>query len=107
MSPSPRFCSTPNPYPCSTPNPYLDPQPDPAPEEAFTPNPYLDSEPNPEQSPVVNSTLICESLTLEELVLLVKNIKNLSKSDQQNLLDHIRKLERENPSLVREIRNAM
>ena len=40
------------------------------------------------------------SPTLEELVFLVKNIKSLSRSHQADLVEHIKKLERENPSLV-------
>ena len=48
-----------------------------------------------------------QSPTFEELVVLVKNIKKLSRDRQDNLLNHIRKLERENPNLVRRIQNAI
>jgi len=96
----PRFCSTPNPYLAAEPNaaPY-----DETPRYASTPNPYLEPEPNPEPTPVVNSS----TPTFEELVVLIKNIKNLSRSNQDNLLAHIRKLERENPSLVTKIHQQL
>ena len=95
----PRFCSTPNPYSASQPNaaPYEPPR------FASTPNPYLEPEPNPEPTPAVNST----TPTFEELVHLVKNIKKLDSSNQQNLLEHIRRLERENPSLVTKIHQQL
>ena len=60
-----------------------------------TPNPCLETEPNPEPNPMANS-----SPTLEELVFLVKNIRSLSRGHQADLVEHVKKLERENPSLV-------
>ena len=95
---------------CSTPNPYLAPESNAAsyetPRFASTPNPYLEPEPNPEPTTMdtVSSTT---SPSFEELVRLVKNIKKLDSSQQQNLLEHIRKLERENPSLVMKIHQQL
>ena len=95
---------------CSTPNPYLAPESNAAsyetPRFASTPNPYLEPEPNPEPTTMdtVSSTT---SPSFEELVRLVKNIKKLDSSQQQNLLEHIRKLERENLSLVMKIHQQL
>jgi len=94
----PSFCSTPNPYLASESNA----APFETPRFASTPNPYLESEPNPEPTPMDTS-----SPSFEELVLLVKNIKKLDSSQQQNVLEHIRKLERENPSLVRKVHEQL
>ena len=94
----PRFASTPNPYLASEHNA----APNEAPRFASTPNPYLEPEPNPEQASVMNS-----SPTFEELVLLVKNIRNLSNSHQNDLVEHIKKLERENPSLVNKLHQQL
>jgi len=95
----PMFCSTPNPYRASEPNavPYEPPR------CASTPNPYLEPEPNPEHTPEADST----TPSVEELVTLIKNIKNLNRSNQDNLLAHIKKLERENPSLVIKIHQQL
>jgi len=87
----PRFASTPNPYLAAEHNT----APTEAPRFTSTPNPYLETEPNPEPTHMANS-----SPTFEELVRLVKNIRNLSRSSQTDLVEHIKKLERENPSLV-------
>ena len=95
----PRFCSTPNPYSASGPNV----APNEPPRFASTSNPYFEPEPNPEHTPTVNST----TPTFEELVHLVKNFKKLDSSNQQNLLAHIRRLERENPSLVTKIHQEL
>ena len=88
----PRFASTPNPYLASEHNCTA---PTEAPRFTSTPNPCLETEPNPDPNPMANS-----SPTFEELVFLVKNIKSLSRSHQADLVEHIKKLERENPSLV-------
>ena len=69
---------------------------------ASTPNPYIEVEPNPESPPAVES-----SPTFEELVHLVKNISSLSSDQQHNLVDHIKRLERENPTLVEKIRREL
>ena len=94
----PRFASTPNPYLAPEHNAALNE----APRFASTPNPYLESEPNPEHAPVMNS-----SPTFEELVLLVKNIRNLTSSHQADLVEHIKKLEREHPSLVNKLQQQL
>ena len=69
---------------------------------ASTPNPYIEVEPNPESPPAVES-----SPTFEELVHLVKNISSLSSDQQHNLVDHIKRLERENPTLVEKIQREL
>ena len=104
ISLSPRVCSTPNPF-------HLEPRPNVAPLEAprfaSSPNPHQDLEPNPGPSIAVVHATQSQSPTFEELVVLVKNIKKLSRDRQDNLLNYIRKLERENPNLVRRIQNAI
>jgi len=69
---------------------------------ASTPNPYIEVEPNPESLPAVKS-----SPTFEELVYLVKNISSLSSDQQHNLVDHIKRLERKNPTFVEKIRREL
>ena len=69
---------------------------------ASTPNPYIEVAPNPESPPAVES-----SPTFEELVHLVKNISSLSSDQQHNLVDHIKRLERENPTLVERIQREL
>ena len=69
---------------------------------ASTPNPYIEVEPNPESPPAAES-----SPTFEELVHLVKNISSLSSDQQHNLVDHIKRLERENPTLVEKIQREL
>ena len=69
---------------------------------ASTPNPYIEVEPNPESPPAVES-----SPTFEELVHLVKNISSLSSDQQHTLVDHIKRLERENPTFVEKIRREL
>ena len=72
---------------------------------ASTPNPYIEVEvePNPESAPAV----VESSPTFEELVYLVKNISSLSSDQQHNLVDHIKRLERENPTLVEKIQHEL
>ena len=70
---------------------------------ASTPNPYIEVEPNPESAPAA----VESSPTFEELVHLVKNISSLSSDQQHNLVDHIKRLERENPTLVEKIRREL
>jgi len=72
---------------------------------ASTPHPYIEVEvePNPESAPVVEES----SPTFEELVYLVKNISSLSSDQQHNLVDHIKRLERENPTLVEKIQREL
>ena len=94
----PMFCSTPNPYLATEPNAAFE-----SPAYASTSNPYLEPEPNPEPIPVAD----CTTPSFEELVTLIKNFKNLNRSHQDNLLAHIRKLERENPSLVTKIHQQL
>ena len=72
---------------------------------ASTPHPYIEVEvePNPESA----TTVVESSPTFEELVHLVKNISSLSSDQQHNLVDHIKRLERENPTLVEKIRREL